>query len=90
LRNQEVALREGNFRTLIAGDQKEIFAFQRTLHAESIIVVLNNGWTEQVMSLDVAAPCKDLLTGNIFLPDAGKISLKLNPKSGVLLKSQTK
>lgn len=50
LRNQEVALRRGMYRTILADDEKSIFAFERQLGKDRFIAVFNLGeipWTPQ-------------------------------------------
>ena len=88
IRRQENALRQGSFRTLLTDDGKQIYAFERALGAESIIVVLNNNWTEQTATIDASRPYQDLLTQKTFRPDENRISLRLNGKSGAILKPQ--
>lgn len=86
IRQQESALRCGAFRTLIADDAKTIFAFERVLAAERIVVVLNNSWAENTVELPLTTTCTNLLDRRILKPAAGKTTLKLAAKSGVVLK----
>ena len=86
IRHQEKALCEGNFRTLLTDDSQQLYAFERALKGESIIVVLNNNWDEQTATLDLSRPYRDLLTQKRFVPTDGKLLLKLKGKSGVILK----
>jgi len=88
IRHQETALRQGSFRTVLADDSKQIYAFERALGADSIIVVLNNDWNEQTATFDASRPYRDLLTQKIFRPKENRISLRLNGKSGAILKLQ--
>jgi glycosidase len=90
IRHQETALRQGSFRTLLADDSKQIYAFERALGAETIIVVFNNNWNEQTATIDASRPCRDLLTQKIYRPEENRISLRLNGKSGAILKLQVK
>ncbi|TAK93027.1 MAG: alpha-amylase, partial [Verrucomicrobia bacterium] len=88
IRREETALRQGSFRALVTDDSKQIYAFERALGADSIIVVLNNNWNVQTVTIDASRPYRDLLTQGIFRPKEKRISLKLEGKSGAILKPQ--
>jgi glycosidase len=86
IRQQEVALRRGNFRTLLTDDQKQLYVFERALGNETISVILNNSWSQQTASVEATRPHRDLVTGTIFHPEGNRISVKLAGKSGAILK----
>jgi len=89
IRHQEVALRRGDFRTLLGDDGKQLYAFARVSGEDSIIVVLNNSWSVQTATVAATRRYRDLLTGEIFNPKQNQISLKLPGKMGVILKAQS-
>ncbi len=86
IRHQEKALRQGGFRTLLTNDSKQLYVFERKVGSESVIVVLNNNWDGQTATINASRPYRDLLTQQTFAPEAGRFSLKLNGKSGAILK----
>jgi cyclomaltodextrinase / maltogenic alpha-amylase / neopullulanase len=88
LRQQEAALRRGSYRTLITADHQEVYAFERALANESIIVVLNNSGARQSVSVAAAGTWRDLLAGATVRSQANHISVKLEPKAGAILKRQ--
>lgn len=51
IRNSHKALQTGTYKTLLADDAKNVFAFQRQLGDETIWVILNNSDLEQRVSL---------------------------------------
>lgn len=51
LRANERALRRGSFRTLLADDSLDVFAFERVIDDEHIVVVLNASDGEQTVNL---------------------------------------
>jgi glycosidase len=89
IRRQEAALRHGGFRTLLTDDKKQLYGYERSLGAESIVVVLNNDSNEHIATFPATGSYRDLLTGKIFTVERKQISLKLNGKSGAILKLQT-
>lgn len=54
LRNAHVALRDGTFRTLLADDSHDVWAFERSSAAERVIVVLNASDTAQRAKVPLA------------------------------------
>jgi len=87
LRNQSKALQIGNYKTLFADNEKNIFAFQRTHKKENVIVILNNADKEiQYEIPNLKEKCyQDALSGKSYTAAAGKITLPIKPKYGVIL-----
>jgi len=93
IRNSYPALQLGDFKTLFIDDKNEIYAFERSLDKQSIIVVLNNGNTSQEIILPTGhiEYYTDLLNGDIITVVDGKINFNVEAKWGrVLLKDYYK
>lgn len=88
IRRQEAALRGGSFRTLLCDDSKALFGFERATETESIFVLINNSWKDQVATIDGSQAYRDLLTQKVFVPTKNRVAVPLKGKTGVILKSQ--
>lgn len=89
IRNENPELQLGDFETLLADDQKELYAFSRKLNSEKIIVVINNSLTEQEAEIKVSVNTKwiDLLNENKeYLARENKLKVQLPAKWGLILK----
>ncbi|WOX07242.1 glycoside hydrolase family 13 protein [Microbulbifer pacificus] len=88
IRGQYDALRVGEYRTILADDDRDVFAFERHYQGQQLWIVLNNHDTAQRIELDIdasTAAAVDLLSGERFEPTSGKLSLPLNGKWGRVL-----
>jgi len=86
IRKDHPALMSGNFQTVIADDQRMIYVFERNHPDEKVAIALNNSDRDQ--SLELALGEKywvDLLTGNNYFAIDGKIAVKIDGKSGLIL-----
>jgi glycosidase len=86
IRKESVALREGEFRTLLTEDVKGVYVFLRKLGEDEAIVALNNSGREQRVDIKVGGSWKyrEQLSGREVV---GKdhLELALEPKSGSIL-----
>ncbi|MCX6133148.1 MAG: glycoside hydrolase family 13 protein [Ignavibacteriales bacterium] len=86
IRNENAALRRGDFTPLLVDDAKNIYAFRRSSGDNDVIVVINNGGAAQTANLKVNGVWKyrNELTGRVI---EGKADLRceLNGKSGIVL-----
>lgn len=88
LRQKYSSLSVGSYRPVLADDERNIFAFERSHEAERITVVLNNSDRSQevVFTPDAASKnWQDLLTGEKFSAASTKISVHLDPMSARIL-----
>ena len=87
LRNRHAALRAGDYRTLVADDGRDLFAFERKTAGDRVIVVLNNSDGEASCDLgSLSAACYlDELSGRRFQADRGVIRVFLTARSGAVL-----
>ena len=86
IRKDHTALRLGDFKNLVIDDQRFVYVFERNYLDEKVIVALNN--SDQIQSLELAVNGKywlDLLTGNSYAAIDGKIDLKIDRKTGVIV-----
>jgi len=89
LKNPELQL--GSFKTLLVDDNKNIYAFERKLKNDEIIVIINNKNSAQEIDLNIknlkAKKYKDLLNNDSVLKvENGKLKVNLKEKWGVILK----
>ena len=84
IRNAHSALRIGDYQTLIADDEKDLFAFRRSFEEEHIFVVFNNAWEDQEVQIPIerAVEIKDLSSDQLYLVKHGICSIKLPGKTG--------
>lgn len=86
IRLDHPALKLGDYRTLLADDQRSIFAFERKFPHDYIVVVLNNSDFKQSFQLQLDGKYwMDLLTANSYFGIDGKVSLTIDSKSGLIL-----
>jgi glycosidase len=88
IRNAHPALQLGDYHTLLADNEGELFAFSRTHQNQKVIIVLNNGRKTQHTKLNVSSERKfvDLLDmSRAFTADNGQIKLEIKAKSGIIL-----
>jgi len=86
IRKDHPALMLGNFKNLLIDDQRSIYVFERNYLDEKVIIGLNN--SDRIQSLELAVDGKywiDLLSGNSYMAINGKITLKIDSKSGLIL-----
>jgi glycosidase len=97
LRKERVALRQGEFVSLLTGDttpsssDNNTFAFARVAASEVGVVAINNGVSSNTASVPVAAyfsdgaVLQDGLSGATHTVSAGNVSLTLAARSGAIL-----
>jgi glycosidase len=86
IRQAHPALLRGDYRTLIADDARDLFAFERTLGAERVLVVFNN--SAQPAQFDApgfATGCTDELTGTRHTAHDGELTVAIPAKWAVVL-----
>jgi cyclomaltodextrinase / maltogenic alpha-amylase / neopullulanase len=87
IRNSYPVLQTGSYKTLLIDDKNEIYAFERNIDKESIIVVLNNGKLSQSVELETNhnGYFKDLLNGDKIYIEMGNINFDIAAKQGRIL-----
>ncbi len=89
IRNSHKALQTGTYKTLLADDTKNIFAFQRQLGNETIWVILNNSDAEQKVRLPRAGfdEFEDVLNDRTHAWQKGDLEIALAAKQAAVLKA---
>ncbi len=93
IRNNNIALRRGNYKTLIANDEKSIYGFERNYEGKSVIVIINNGNEKSILSVNINhddGNLVDLMTGELFELKNGVLELSLDSKQGRILRDNIK
>ncbi len=88
LRNRHRVFRRGGYRTLLADDERDLFAFERALDEEQAIVVLNRSQRRQKVALNAGRPgavYARLIAGGEIAAKDGRLTLELEPLSGEVL-----
>lgn len=85
VRRANVALRRGTFKTLLADNQQNVFAFARSSSGNEVIVVLNNANQPAEPRLQLKGGFRDAISGEQLRDQAGVLSVRLSAKSGVIL-----
>ncbi|MFC3153951.1 glycoside hydrolase family 13 protein [Gilvimarinus japonicus] len=86
VRRTHPALNIGHYKTLLADDEKGIFAFERRYKNERIWVVINASGRAQNVRLPSQANATDLISGATIANDEGVLSLSLAVSQGLVLK----
>jgi cyclomaltodextrinase len=86
VRNQNVALRRGDYTSILVDDAKNVYAFKRSAPDNEVIVVINNGDTNEtaILKLSGSWTYRDELT-EMKYQGTGDLRLELGPKSGKIL-----
>lgn len=86
IRKENVALRRGDFTTLLDDDNNDVYAFQRKAGNNEIIVIINNSELEQVVGMRLigARSYREALTG-VTVEGTDRLVTALRPKSASIL-----
>ena len=87
IRNTYPALRIGDYQTLVADDSNDVFAFERSVGDQRIIVAFNNAWHPQTVEIPVPTShaARELTSESIFPITMGVLKLELPAKTGTAL-----
>ncbi len=92
IRKQNRPLTDGDFTTILADSNTNMYAFLRHDETGKIAVLINNSSSERVMNLrnrdfgwSPSTSLKDLLTENVFTSSNSETSLQIQPYSGIIL-----
>ena len=90
IRNSNPALQLGDCKTLLADNENRIYAFERKLDHQQVIVVLNNGKNLQtvILPVDHNEYYIDLMNGEIIPVEESKIIIEFDGKQGRILKPE--
>jgi len=90
IRKNHKSLTQGEYQALLVDDERDVFSFMRESDDERVLVVLNNSWrSQEVMIPFSSAPGRqevaDLMSQKKYPIEQNRVSLRLEPKSGVML-----
>ena len=91
IRRENRVLVYGKFRELLADNERDVIAYERTNEGRSIIVVINNSFSD-VDNIEFTTDYPDekymdLIKGNVIKVNSkGKIKMSLKAKQGMILK----
>jgi len=89
LRNSQPVLRTGTFEPIPTPDESGVLAFRRAEAGTQIVVVLNNSWVAQRITIPIShqqdGELKDLLSQRKYRVIDGATTMTLEGKSGVVL-----
>ncbi len=87
LRRQSPALRLGDYQTLLTDDARCLFAFARRYEGEEVLVVLNADERAHTVELPAGGESwVELLSGNGYEVEEGKVKVTVGEKWGVVLR----
>ena len=91
IRNNNIALRKGYFKTLLTDNKNKIYGFLRYHEKDSLLIVLNNSGQKKTVRLEgfSQAIYVDLLTGKALQTDGKKLIFTMDPKSGSIISKST-
>ena len=87
IRKASPALQKGDFTTLLADDEKEVFVFKRKFAGETAVVSINRSSKEQTIALEHLedGSWADKLNGEDFVVENGRITIQIAPQWGAIL-----
>ncbi|HEY4000759.1 MAG TPA: alpha-glucosidase C-terminal domain-containing protein, partial [Candidatus Xenobia bacterium] len=86
IRKSQPALQLGEFRSCIADDEKQLYAFARAWQHTVVLVILNNGSEPQTAKIEVSAThWHDLLNGTRLTAQDGAVHVTVPPTWGAIL-----
>jgi cyclomaltodextrinase / maltogenic alpha-amylase / neopullulanase len=87
IRNNNIPLQLGTFKTILTDDEKELYVFERVYRGEKIIVIINNGNARESPELMLDKNSyDDLLNDEKISTKNGKIFLNIPAKWGRILR----
>lgn len=86
LRKEHNALCLGDFKTIYTDEN--LYGFRREYDMDVIDVYINNSSKEVSFEVTGTKELTDILTGNKFKSNSGKVSIQLGAKKGVILKEE--
>ena len=95
IRKENIVLVYGNFRELLADNNRDIVAYLRYDNSHSIATVLNNSFNDyedvEIQMDEADISYIDLLTGNsLYTKNNGKLIFSIRAKQGMILKKWSK
>ncbi|KAA3599401.1 MAG: alpha-amylase [Calditrichaeota bacterium] len=66
IRNSNLALQIGDYKTLLTDDEKNVLAFSRSIKDQKFVVILNKSAKEQKVNLNLNGNYEDILNGDRF------------------------
>jgi cyclomaltodextrinase / maltogenic alpha-amylase / neopullulanase len=92
IRNENVALRRGDYATILVDDARKLFGFSRALGRDLVMVILNNDAAAHDVELDVTGEFPRefedlLLSGRRLSARNGKLRFTLPPSGAVVLQA---
>jgi glycosidase len=88
IRNSHPALQLGYYQTLLADDERDLFAFSRTYQNQQAIVVINNSRSDQLTRLAIFGEgefADRLDHDRLFAAQAGWLDIEIKAKTGRVL-----
>lgn len=85
IRQENEALRRGNFRKVLVDDKKNTYGFVRELEGNTVLVVINNSDTLQHSRIKISGSFKDQLTWRKVDSKNGNLDVSLDAKSAMIL-----
>lgn len=86
LRRELEPLRVGDFETVLADDEREIFGFRRKSPAGEVLVLLNNSGEPRTVEIEAEGRWRDRWNGGgAVTADGGKLKVSLSPRNGAIL-----
>lgn len=86
IRKINKVLTHGDFRTILADEEKNIYGFRREVNGEIVHGYINNGDEKQTIKVKVSRIAADLLSNKTYIPVRGNITIDVPAKSGVIIK----
>ena len=95
-RKASLALRHGSFQRLLASEQQSVYAFARSHGEEQVVIAINS--SEKPAAVEIPTAGLDLQDGQVLrslldsreaVVQAGRLTLRLDPFSGVYLSTSS-
>jgi glycosidase len=89
IRKEQPALARGEMEVILKDTTEHIYVFKRKIGNDQAIVCINNGTSAKVINIDSNKAFIEALSGTIFQPSNGTLTITIPPKEGITLVETT-
>ena len=89
IRKENRVLARGNFKELLADNEKDIIAYERFDDESSIVVIINNSFNGNKVTIETGEKCRyfqELITNEKIADNFGTVEISIGAKKGLILK----
>jgi glycosidase len=85
IRKKQPVLTTGKMEVILKDMREHVFIFKRKSENDQAIICINNGKSAKVIDIESNKPFMEALSGTIFQPSNGTLTITIPPKEGIIL-----